>query len=275
MAMQSSSYQPEVLVEQAVLAESVGFDVVLASDHFHPWVDDTSAAGFAWTWLGAVAARTSRVELGAPVPVRSSTIVRVSWRRRRRPSTGYHPAGSRSVSALARRSMKVPGWHFLCKSERIDPDARGGRRHRQVLDGGAGLRGQVLSNACCPALQSASTSRAVAARGGWSEVCTIRRPIRRQPHHGVKDPAGTRQSFTSTVPRRQNGRTVPRRVARSLRRGGLCSLRTRRRHGRPFPPCTDCGHPAAGDARPSGTAERAACHGRAGNPRQICRGPRR
>jgi coenzyme F420-dependent glucose-6-phosphate dehydrogenase len=61
------SYQPELLVEQAVLAESAGFDMVLASDHFHPWVDDTSAAGFAWAWLGAVAARTSRVELGTSV----------------------------------------------------------------------------------------------------------------------------------------------------------------------------------------------------------------
>jgi coenzyme F420-dependent glucose-6-phosphate dehydrogenase len=61
------SYQPEVLIEQAVLAESVGFDMVLASDHFHPWVDDTSAAGFVWTWLGAAAARTSHVELGTSV----------------------------------------------------------------------------------------------------------------------------------------------------------------------------------------------------------------
>ena len=61
------SYQPEELVEQAVLAESAGFDMVLGSDHFHPWVDDTSAAGFVWSWLGAVAARTSRVELGTAV----------------------------------------------------------------------------------------------------------------------------------------------------------------------------------------------------------------
>ncbi len=61
------SHQPEELVEQAVLAESAGFDMVLGSDHFHPWVDDTSAAGFVWSWLGAVAAATSRVELGTAV----------------------------------------------------------------------------------------------------------------------------------------------------------------------------------------------------------------
>lgn len=61
------SYQPEVLVEHAALAEEVGFDVVLGSDHFHPWVDDNSASGFVWSWFGAVAARTCRVELATSV----------------------------------------------------------------------------------------------------------------------------------------------------------------------------------------------------------------
>jgi coenzyme F420-dependent glucose-6-phosphate dehydrogenase len=61
------SYQPEVLVDQAVAAENLGFDVVLGSDHFHPWVDDNSSAGFVWSWLGAVAARTERVELATSV----------------------------------------------------------------------------------------------------------------------------------------------------------------------------------------------------------------
>lgn len=61
------SYQPEVLVEQAITAESAGFDVILGSDHFHPWVDDESAAGFVWSWLGAVAAKTENVELATSV----------------------------------------------------------------------------------------------------------------------------------------------------------------------------------------------------------------
>ncbi len=61
------AYQPEELVDQAVAAEEAGFDVVLGSDHFHPWVDDPSAAGFVWSWLGAVAARTGRVQLGTAV----------------------------------------------------------------------------------------------------------------------------------------------------------------------------------------------------------------
>jgi coenzyme F420-dependent glucose-6-phosphate dehydrogenase len=61
------SYQPEDLVKQAVAAEQAGFDAVLGSDHFHPWVDDTSAAGFVWSWLGAVAVQTSNVLLGTAV----------------------------------------------------------------------------------------------------------------------------------------------------------------------------------------------------------------
>jgi coenzyme F420-dependent glucose-6-phosphate dehydrogenase len=62
------SNQPEDLVEQAVEAERAGFDAVFASDHFHPWVDDEgAAAGFVWSWLGTVAAKTERVELATLV----------------------------------------------------------------------------------------------------------------------------------------------------------------------------------------------------------------
>lgn len=57
------SYQPEDLLAQAVAAERAGFDMVTGADHFHPWVDDRSAASFAWSWFGAVAAATERVEL--------------------------------------------------------------------------------------------------------------------------------------------------------------------------------------------------------------------
>jgi coenzyme F420-dependent glucose-6-phosphate dehydrogenase len=60
------SYQPEVLVDQAVKAEQAGFELVLGSDHFHPWVDDEAASGFVWSWLGAVAARTE-LELATSV----------------------------------------------------------------------------------------------------------------------------------------------------------------------------------------------------------------
>jgi coenzyme F420-dependent glucose-6-phosphate dehydrogenase len=54
-------WQPEELVEHAVLAERAGFDMVVVSEHFHPWVDDESAAGFAFSTIGAMAQATERI----------------------------------------------------------------------------------------------------------------------------------------------------------------------------------------------------------------------
>ena len=54
-------WQPEELVEHAVLAEEAGFDHVVVSEHFHPWVDDDSAAGFAFSTIAAMAQATSRI----------------------------------------------------------------------------------------------------------------------------------------------------------------------------------------------------------------------
>jgi len=60
-------WQPEDLVRHAALAESVGFDGVLVSEHFHPWVDDHSAAGFAFSTIGAMAQATERVKIATGV----------------------------------------------------------------------------------------------------------------------------------------------------------------------------------------------------------------
>jgi G6PDH family F420-dependent oxidoreductase len=55
-------WQPEDLVQHAVLAELSGFDMVVVSEHFHPWVDDASASGFAFSTIGAMAASTETIE---------------------------------------------------------------------------------------------------------------------------------------------------------------------------------------------------------------------
>ncbi len=60
-------WHPEQLVEHARLAEQAGFDMLVVSEHFHPWVDDTSAAGFAWSTIGAMAAATEHVEFATGV----------------------------------------------------------------------------------------------------------------------------------------------------------------------------------------------------------------
>ncbi len=60
-------WHPEQLVRHAVLAEQAGFDMVVVSEHFHPWVDDAGAAGFAFSTIGAMAAATTRLEFATGV----------------------------------------------------------------------------------------------------------------------------------------------------------------------------------------------------------------
>ncbi len=60
-------YHPEEMVEQARMAEQAGFDGVVVSEHFHPWVDDHSAAGFAFSTIGAIAVATDGLEIATGV----------------------------------------------------------------------------------------------------------------------------------------------------------------------------------------------------------------
>jgi coenzyme F420-dependent glucose-6-phosphate dehydrogenase len=84
-------WQPEELVEHTVLAERAGFDMAVISEHFHPWVDDDSAAGFAFSTIGAMAASTERIELATGVTT---------------PLFRYHPAVvAQAAATLDRLSM--------------------------------------------------------------------------------------------------------------------------------------------------------------------------
>ena len=58
---------PHSLVEQAVAAEKAGFDFLVISDHYHPWLPSQTHAGFAWSILGAVAQATSTIKLATMV----------------------------------------------------------------------------------------------------------------------------------------------------------------------------------------------------------------
>lgn len=58
---------PRELIQQAVAAEEAGFDFLVISDHYHPWLTDQSHAGFAWSILGAVAQATSHIHLATMV----------------------------------------------------------------------------------------------------------------------------------------------------------------------------------------------------------------
>jgi G6PDH family F420-dependent oxidoreductase len=75
--LMAEGFGPRELIRQAVLAEEAGFDFVEISDHFHPWLDVQGHSPFAWTVLGAVAARTEKLGLATGVTC---------------PSVRYHPA---------------------------------------------------------------------------------------------------------------------------------------------------------------------------------------
>ncbi len=49
---------PSELLEAVRLAEAVGFDAAMSSDHFSPWSERQAESGFAWSWLGAAMAVT-------------------------------------------------------------------------------------------------------------------------------------------------------------------------------------------------------------------------
>ncbi len=53
-------FAPSELLEYVDLAETNGFEHVLASDHFHPWSEDQGESGFVWSWLGAAMERTDQ-----------------------------------------------------------------------------------------------------------------------------------------------------------------------------------------------------------------------
>ena len=68
---------PRELVRYAHAAEERGFDLLVCSDHYSPWLESQGHSPYAWTVLGAVAQATDRVELMTYVTC---------------PTMRYHPA---------------------------------------------------------------------------------------------------------------------------------------------------------------------------------------
>src|SRR5688572_1776726 len=67
LTLSSEEHEPQRLVEIANMAEDHGFDFVSISDHYHPWIDAQGHSPFVWSILGAVAARTSGLDLAVGV----------------------------------------------------------------------------------------------------------------------------------------------------------------------------------------------------------------
>lgn len=88
-------YPPDELLDYVVAAEEAGFESIDVSDHFAPW-DPSGQACFVWTWLGAAAVKTTKIELGTGL---TSPILR------------YHPAVV--AQAAATLEYMAPGRVYL------------------------------------------------------------------------------------------------------------------------------------------------------------------
>lgn len=84
-------FHPETLVQHAKLAEAAGFDWLVVSEHFHPWVDDVSASGYAFATIAAMAMVTERVQIATGVTT---------------PLFRYHPGVIAQASATLDRLSK-------------------------------------------------------------------------------------------------------------------------------------------------------------------------
>lgn len=83
------------LIEYGIAAERAGFDMVWASDHFHPWMDNQGHAGHAWVTLAALGQHLS-IPMGTGVTC---------------PTYRYHPAVV--AQAFASLGVLYPGRVFL------------------------------------------------------------------------------------------------------------------------------------------------------------------
>ncbi|WP_134672192.1 TIGR03557 family F420-dependent LLM class oxidoreductase [Halorussus marinus] len=95
--LSSEEHPPNDLVDHAVRAESVGFDFVSISDHFHPWIGEQGDAPFVWTTLGGVARETERLDVGVGVTC---------------PSVRVHPAIVAQATATVADMFEDGGQQF-------------------------------------------------------------------------------------------------------------------------------------------------------------------
>ena len=89
-------FHPSDLLRWSRQAEDAGFGGVMASDHFNPWTPRQGQAGFAWAWMGALGAQTTRVKFGPGVTA---------------PGYRYHPAILAQASATL--AAMFPGRFYL------------------------------------------------------------------------------------------------------------------------------------------------------------------
>ena len=226
-------------------AEQAGFDAVLGSDHFHPWVDDTSAAGFVWSWLGAVAVKTSDVaarHLGhlpaVPLPPGACR----ADGRDHRPAVRRPPDARRRHRRGAQRA--AAGLPVPRLRRAAGPDAGGAGDHAPHVRRGEGdVPRRVLHDGDRQALLAADGRRADPDGGGRPQVGRVRRHLRRRPDHQREGPGRHGGQGHRAVPARPRRRRA--RSTWSSPPAGPSSPTARTGPGRRSAQCAACARPAA------------------------------
>jgi G6PDH family F420-dependent oxidoreductase len=95
-ALSSEEHPAPTLVDNARRAEAMGFDALIISDHFHPWLERQGQSPFVWATIGAIASATQRIRVGTGVTC---------------PSFRMHPAIVAQAAATA--ATLLPGRFFL------------------------------------------------------------------------------------------------------------------------------------------------------------------
>jgi probable non-F420 flavinoid oxidoreductase len=96
-------YSPSELLRHTERAADAGFTAGMCSDHFHPWSDRQGQSGFAWSWLGAVLART---------PLSFGTVCA--------PGQRYHPAVIAQAAATLAEMFEGRFWLAVGSGEALN-----------------------------------------------------------------------------------------------------------------------------------------------------------
>jgi G6PDH family F420-dependent oxidoreductase len=152
---------PRELVRYAQAAEDRGFDLLVSSDHYSPWLESQGHSPYAWTLLGAVAQATERVELMTYVTC---------------PTMRYHPA----VVAQSSATLQI-----LAEGRFILGLGSGERLNEHTIGEGwpgADVRQDMLAEAI-EVIRKLHEGDLVTHRGEFFDVDTAR--VWDLPEHGV------------------------------------------------------------------------------------------
>ena len=104
-ALSSEEHDAPSLVRSARGAEEAGFDFLMISDHFHPWIDRQGNSPFVWGVLGAIAEATESIPIGTGV---TCPILRI------------HPAIVAQAAATAAQLLPGRFWLGLGTGENLN-----------------------------------------------------------------------------------------------------------------------------------------------------------